>query len=365
MQSTACLALLVAPGLLAWFEAARPEGCRRVQAARSLLPERSLESARPVGGCAMPVPSMPATGSTRLVALIRVWYRRRMRARDRIIPGADDLALNVVDWGGHGAPLLFVHGYGHNAHLWDALVSDLVDRYRVLALDNRGHGGSDSDPEFRYHNAAVARDVEAVIDHLQLEKVVLVGHSQGGHACLRFAGRHPERMSRLVLADAGPDIPAAGTGAPPNSLRLLAPTFESVAAYGAILGEIYPLLAAGDRAALALHSLRPTDDGGFAPKLDSRFLRRESKRSAGTRVKFDRQAWVEKENARIWHYLERISCPTLVVHGEHSPLLAASTVHRMVENVLADGDAVAIPDAGHTLMLDNPAAFRAALLAFL
>ena len=142
-----------------------------------------------------------------------------MRATNRTVSGADDLTLNVVDWGGDGEPLLFVHGYGHNAHLWDALVPDLSERYRVLALDNRGCGDSDSDPEYRYHNAAIARDVEAVVDQLKLEQVALVGHSQGGHACLRFAGRHPERTSRLVLADAGPDIPTGGTGAPPARLR--------------------------------------------------------------------------------------------------------------------------------------------------
>jgi pimeloyl-ACP methyl ester carboxylesterase len=289
-----------------------------------------------------------------------------MRATHRNIPGAHDLALNLLDWGGRGTPLLFVHGYGHNAHLWDWLVPDLADRYRVLALDSRGHGDSASDPEYRYHNAAIARDVEAVVDHLQLDRVALVGHSQGGHACLRFAGRHPERMTRLVLADAGPDIPASrGGGDPPASLRLLAPTFESVDDYAAILAEIYPRLDAKDRALLAEHSLRPTDDGRVCPKLDARFLRRKSKRSARTRGDFDREAWVEKENARIWHYLERISCPTLVIHGEHSPLLAASTVRRMVDDALFDARAVAIPGAGHALMLDEPAAFRTALLAFL
>ncbi len=288
-----------------------------------------------------------------------------MRATTRTISGAEGLALNVVDWGGDGAPLLFVHGYGHNAHLWDALVPDLGGRYRVLALDSRGHGDSDADPEYRYHNAAIARDVEAVVDQLKLESVTLVGHSQGGHACLRCAGRHPERVLRLVLADAGPDIPSGGSGAAPASLRLLAPTFESVAAYETVLGEIYPLLDPGVRLSLALHSLRPTADGCFAPKLDSRFLRRESKRNAESRLKFDRKAWVEKENSRLWHYLARISCPTLVIHGEHSPLLAAATVRRMVDEALVDGRAVAIPGAGHALMLDDPAAFRSALLAFL
>ncbi len=288
-----------------------------------------------------------------------------MRPTARAIAGVDDLTLNLLDWGGERAPLLFVHGYGHNAHLWDPLVADLADRYRVLALDSRGHGDSDVDPEYRYHNAAIARDVEAVVDHLKLEQVTLVGHSQGGHACLRFAGRHPERTRRLVLADAGPDIPAGGAGARPAGLRLLAASFDSIAAYAAILGEIYPLLEAADRDSLAEHSLRPTDDGRFVPKLDARFLRRESKRKAESRVQFDRQAWAAKENARIWHYLERITCPTLVVHGEHSPLLAAATVQRMVDDVLRDARAVAIPDAGHALMLDQPAAFRAALLEFL
>ncbi|MCP4904821.1 MAG: alpha/beta hydrolase, partial [bacterium] len=245
-----------------------------------------------------------------------------MRATRRMVPGADDLMLNVVDWGGEGVPLLFVHGYGHHAHLWDVLVPDLRDRYRVVAIDNRGHGDSESDPEYRYHNAAIARDVEAVVDYFQFDSVVLVGHSQGGHACLRFAGRHPECTSRLVLAEAGPDIPVdRGDAARPESLRLLAPRFDRVADYEATLAEIYPLLEAKARASFAEHSLRRTPDGSFSPKLDARFLRRESKRSVETRMKFDRKAWLEKENARIWHYLERITCPTLVIRGEHSPLL--------------------------------------------
>ena len=288
-----------------------------------------------------------------------------MRPTSRRICGADDVSLHLLDWGGDRLPLLFVHGYGHNARLWDSLVPDLTDHYRVLALDSRGHGDSAPDPEFRYHNAAIGRDVEAVIEQLQLERVTLVGHSQGGHACLRFAGRHPDRTDRLVLADAGPNITAGGGGAPPASLRLLAPSFESVAAYRAILGELYPRLDAAACAALAEHSLRPTDDGRHTPRLDVRFLRRESRRTAETRASFDREAWAAKENARIWHYLERITCPTLVVHGEHSPLLSAEIVRRMVEDGLADARAVAIPEAGHTLMLDNPAAFRAALLGFL
>jgi pimeloyl-ACP methyl ester carboxylesterase len=263
----------------------------------------------------------------------------------------DDLTLNLVDWGGKGPALLFAHGYGHHARLWDPLVPHLAGSYRVLALDNRGHGDSDPDPGFRYHNAAIARDLEAVVDALGVDEISLVGHSQGGHACLRLAGRQPQRVRRLVLVDAGPDIAPGSSGAPREVFRLLAPSFASVEAYEQILAEVHPKLSADHRAALARSSLNATDDGRYAPRLDERFLRKQSKRDAETRVKFDREAWAEKENARIWHYLERIACPTLVMRGEHSPLLSARVARQMVEEAL--------------VMLDEPVAFRKALLAFL
>ena len=92
-----------------------------------------------------------------------------MQPRNRRVGGVDGLTLNLVDWGGDGAPLLLLHGYGHGARLWDSFVPNLTSRYRVLALDNRGHGLSEHDPAFRYHNAAIARDVEAVALELDLE----------------------------------------------------------------------------------------------------------------------------------------------------------------------------------------------------
>ena len=235
----------------------------------------------------------------------------------------------------------------------------------MLAVDNRGHGDSQADPGYRYHNAAIARDVTAVVEALHLTPVTLVGHSQGGHACLRFAGRSPERVTRLVLIDAGPDVSAGGSGAAGDALRLLAPEYESTDAYEALLAEIHPRLGAADRSALARHSLRATADGRLVPRLDPRFLRKESKRAAESRVAFDREAWAATETERLWQSLARITCPTLVIRGAGSTLLSAATMRRMVGSVLADGRGIEIPDAGHTVMLDAPTAFRDALRGFL
>ena len=288
-----------------------------------------------------------------------------MEALNRDVPGVDGLTLHLVDHGGDGPPLLFAHGFGHGAHLFDALVPALREHFHVLALDNRGHGDSPDDPEFRYHSAAISRDLENVVIHLGHDDVTLVGHSQGGHACIRFAGRHPERMARLVLAESGPEIVAASGDGPTDAVRLLAPSFASRDAYADVLGEVYPQLDAAERENLATHFTRECDDGSVEPKLDERFLTKQLKKSAEWRGGFDRAAWAKKEGDRLWHYLERVTCPTLVIHGENSQMVSSATAQRMVDEVLPRARAVAIAGAGHTLMLDRPREFREAVLEFL
>ena len=285
-----------------------------------------------------------------------------MQPSYRRVPGVDGLSLNLVDWGGAGPPLLLLHGYGHGAHLWDTFIPELIPHYHVLALDSRGHGRSDHDPEFRYHNAAVARDLEAVAEHLELKEAVVVGHSQGGLAAIRLAGRHPECVQRLVLAETAPDGSArSGTR---DSLRLLQPIYETEAEYAKILGELYPELRTEAVQSIAHHFLKTQDDGGFSPRLDPRFLRGSSKKSAERRGGFDREAWARKEEGRFWHYLAKVACPTLVLRGELSPMLPEIALHRMCDTIGSGSQARTLTGAGHALMLDNPDEFYDALNSF-
>ena len=105
--------------------------------------------------------------------------------------------------------------------------------------------------------------------------------------------------------------------------------------------------------------------GRLVPKLDPAFLRPRTPRDPENRRGFDRARWAREETERLWRYLAAIPCPTLVVRGEKSVILSAETSARMVGEVLPDGREVVVPGAGHAVMLDAPAAFRAALGEFL
>jgi pimeloyl-ACP methyl ester carboxylesterase len=284
----------------------------------------------------------------------------------RRIPGADDLTLHLLDWGGDGPALVFLHGFGMSGRVWDPFAEALSARYRVLALDARGHGDSDHDPQFRYSHATVTRDLERAVESLGLERFVLVGHSMGGYAAIRYAARHPDRLAQMVLLDAGPDIRLEERRPVRKATRTPPKTgFESPAAYAAALGVIYPRAQADTLRALAPHWLRRRPDGRYEPKMDPTFLRPSQADDPEQRRHFDREAWAREESERLWRYLARVTCPVLVVRGEDSGVLSVDTTARMVDEVLRDGRAVTLTGAGHTVMLDAPDALRDALLEFL
>lgn len=281
------------------------------------------------------------------------------------VRGAHDLRLHVLEWGRRDAePLLLLHGFGHSARVWDPFVPDLVDRWRVIAPDARGHGDSEHDPEYRYHHAAVARDVEAILDGLDIARAAVVAHSMGGYAAIRFAAHHPQRVSRLVLVDAGAQLSDRAREAAEREPEDA--SYESAESYAAALARSHPRASREVLRRLAPHWLRPRPDGRLVPRLDPAFLRpRDSARAPAGKRAFDRARWAREETERLWRYLARIRCPTLVVRGERSPMLSAETAARMVHEVMSDAREVCIPGAGHAVMLDAPAPFRTALLAFL
>lgn len=287
-----------------------------------------------------------------------------MEPTSRHVRGHHDLRLHLLDWGRGEEPLLLMHGFGHSARVWDPFVADLVDRYHVLALDARGHGDSQHDPEYRYHHAGMAKDLEVVLDELGLESIVLVAHSMGGYAALRFVARHPERVHRLVLVDAGAQLASRAR----QSVERQAPdaTYANEGEYVDAISSAHPFTPRETLLRLAPHWLRETEDGRLAPRLDPAFLKpRSSPDAPANKRAFDRKGWAREETERLWGYCAAVACPTLVMRGEHSPMLSAETTDRMVGQVMKDARAVCIPGAGHAVMLDAPETFRSALLEFL
>src|SRR5579871_1171680 len=130
---------------------------------------------------------------------------------------APGVALEVLDWGGTGAPLVFLAGLGNTAHVFDEFAPRFTDRFHVLAITRRGYGAS-GHPSDGYDIGTLATDVAVVCDRLHLERVVLAGHSLAGDEMTRFASTQPDRVSALVYLDAAYDrthMPAEGT--PPQN----------------------------------------------------------------------------------------------------------------------------------------------------
>jgi len=283
-----------------------------------------------------------------------------MEPRSLRLRGADGFSIHALEWSEEGTPLVLVHGFGNEAHIWDDFASVVAPHYRTVAVDLRGHGDSDHDPERRYDYEHHVADLEAVTAALGIERLVLVGHSFGGRACTLFAAKHPERMAGLVIVDIGPEHDPRGT----TRIRMEVMqrgdgSFADPAEYERVLAHNFPAGSPDALRRMARHELRQRADGRWERKADPGFM-------AGRPGQGEAEAEArERDTAkRLWDALARIPCPTLVVRGAASDILSPEIADRMVDDVLAKGQLAIVPRAAHSVMTDNPPGFAEAVAAF-
>ena len=136
-----------------------------------------------------------------------------------MISVAPNVQLEVLDWGGTGAPLVFLAGLGDSGHAFDEFAARFRNEFRPIAITRRGFGAS-SQPDSGYDSARRARDIVTVLDSLQLSRVVLIGHSIAGDELSRVAVEYPERLTALVYLEAysyGADAPTDFPAYPPQA----------------------------------------------------------------------------------------------------------------------------------------------------
>jgi pimeloyl-ACP methyl ester carboxylesterase len=117
----------------------------------------------------------------------------------------DGLEINLAVWEGKGELILCVHGITANCRCWDVLASTLVPHYRVMAMDLRGRGRSDK-PDKGYSLDHHIRDINCLLNDLDIDQAVIMGHSLGAFIGLAFAAEYPDRIERLILVDGGGDL---------------------------------------------------------------------------------------------------------------------------------------------------------------
>jgi esterase len=113
----------------------------------------------------------------------------------------DGLRFSYLDSGGKGRPLVALHAHIMEALTFAPLAALLAPEWRLIALDQRGHGHSDH--AATYTRADYLQDLEAFFDHLDLNDAVLLGNSLGGINAYQFAARHPEKVRGLIIEDIG------------------------------------------------------------------------------------------------------------------------------------------------------------------
>jgi len=103
---------------------------------------------------------------------------------------------------GSGDPVVFIHGGGMSYEFWEQQMYALAHSHQVVALDLRGHGGSDKPPDGHNFNR-FTQDLEALVIHLKLHRIAVVCHAVGGYVGMNYTLRNQDNVSKLVLVSTG------------------------------------------------------------------------------------------------------------------------------------------------------------------
>lgn len=256
--------------------------------------------------------------------------------------GPDGVALSARHWGDEALPLaILLHGGGANASWWWPMQGSLARRYRLVALDFRGHGDSDHPEELAV--GAFHRDLESLVLHLGVVHYALIGHSMGAHVALDHAARHPETLAVVAIE---PSRGAQKVDRRRARLALAARrayrTREDAIARYRFLPEA-PQVDESLRRRIAERSIRREPDGRYGFKFDPRWFRLPAAPPAPRRD---------------------IRCPVLVVRGAASGLLTAEGAQTLLSE-LPHGRLLEVPGAGHNVHLERPDAVADAILEHL
>ena len=266
-----------------------------------------------------------------------------------ILTTNDGVRLAYEDTGS-GTPVVFVHEFAGDLRSWEPQVRHLSRRYRCITWNARGFPPSDvPDDTSAYSQDRARDDVLAVLDALDIERAHVVGLSMGGFATLHFGLAHPGRARSLVVA-------GVGYGAEPEQRE----RFRSEAD---ITSRV--LRTEGMAAWAGTYALGPTrvqfqnkDPRGWREFADA-LAGHSAAGSAHT------QQGVQKERPSVFDLaggMRKLTVPTLVVTGDEDwPCLVPSV---FMKRMIPSAGLLVVPNTGHTVNLEEPAAFNAALADF-
>jgi pimeloyl-ACP methyl ester carboxylesterase len=238
---------------------------------------------------------------------------------------------------GVGLPLLFVHGWQADGSVWGPIASRLRERHRVITVDLRGTGASSAAPG-PYVIDKFSNDLTELIPALDLDPVVVVGHSMGGAIAQRFAIDNPEAVEALVLIA---PVPASGIPFSPKVLEFLRSTAGNAG-----------------QAAEWFKQLTVTEP---APEIGK--LLREAAAGISTEAKLESfESW---QGAAFADEAATIETPTLILAPSHDRPMTPELSREKVADVIAGSQFEVLSETGHYAPVERPELIAKRIEAFL
>jgi pimeloyl-ACP methyl ester carboxylesterase len=274
-----------------------------------------------------------------------------VKAEEKFVT-VNGVKLRYLDWGTSGKPpLVCLHGHTGQAHIWDEFAEAMSPHYQVLAVDQRGHGGSQW-ASTGYARDRFVEDLASFVDALGLSKFVLAGLSMGGWHSLLYTPDHQDRVERIIIVDISPQ-PSPGWQERAASRPVTPLEFPSLDEAIAWMRQYNPWASDASLRKDAEDKMHQREDGKWTWKADSSLFNIPLPDQSDTKL------W-----DRYWKAIDSITCPILEVRGAESGLVADETIEQMKQRG-KQFTSVDIPDAGHVVTVDKPYEFIEATRSFL
>lgn len=265
---------------------------------------------------------------------------------DRYWTSRDGLKLHYRDYAGRDdrPPILCLHGLTRNSRDFESVAERYSGEWRVLAIDFRGRGLSEWDPQSeRYAPPTYAGDVLELLEHAGADNAVFFGTSLGGLVTMGIAALAPERIAGAMLNDIGPELDLSGI----DRIRSYVGkpiTFrdwqEAAAALREKHGDVHPAYGPDEWMRYARRVCRETD-GGVEFDYDMAIADNFNRGDTGVA-------------ADAWPLFQALSGrPVLILRGEQSDLLTDAVLDRM-QREIPDVEVVTVTGVGHAPDLDEP-----------
>lgn len=255
---------------------------------------------------------------------------------------------------GKGEPVLLLHGYAQNSHMWRPLIAELAKSHTVVAPDLRGFGQS-SKPQNGYDKKTMARDVHALASSLGIRRASVVGHDIGLMVAYAYAAQYPNEVDRIVLMDAF--LPGVGDW---KTVWLLRDLWHFH-----FYGETPLKLVAGRERIYFEHFWNDfaADPKHSIPETDRRLYAAAYAQPGAMRAGFEVFRAFEQDAKDFGVFAQnKLTMPMLVLTGEKA---SGNFLIEQARLVNSNVEGVVIEDSGHWLMEEAPQQVLPRLVAFI